>query len=566
MPPITKLDPDRAFIQQDTPTFAEIVARIAPDDSLSPTRRRDMISGLRRISKALGRDPGDVPADSRWLQPRLGKITPAAQGLSKKAWQNALSDARSALVHCGIVEARGRAAHINDLDPCWHRLWRMVLDANDKTLAPALCRFVHFLNQLGVAPDEVGQEHHLGFLEALRVNEISKSPETAHRAAVNGWNLAVKRLPEWPRQTLTVEDRRKIVRLPRETYPPGFGADLDRFLNNLAAPDPFSVEGPMTPRSPATINQYRAMIERFAGYTVAAGIDPNSMSSLAKLTEPETVKTGLRHMMAQNEGKSSIGIDETAALLALVGRRHVRHPAPVQAELDHISSRVAVPRNKGLTQKNRERLSVLRNPAIQRKLLNLPATLIRRSQTCDKPYTAALMREDAVALAILFFCPIRRKNLVTLDLGQHLHRPGDGRVFLRFEDAEVKNGQSIEFELPGEVAIMIDRHVAKRSPTLCPPGTPWLFPRRDGTGPMDLSTMGSRLTKRLRAEIGIDMNLHLFRHFGAMLYLEAHPGQYEVVRRLLGHKELSQTLNAYVGFEAGTATRLFADTVMAARR
>jgi integrase len=82
---------------------------------------------------------------------------------------------------------------------------------------------------------------------------------------------------------------------------------------------------------------------------------------------------------------------------------------------------------------------------------------------------------------------------------------------------------------------------------------------------MDLSTMGSRLTKRLRAEIGIDMNLHLFRHFGAMLYLEAHPGQYEVVRRLLGHRELSQTLNAYVGFEAGTATRLFAETVMAAR-
>lgn len=562
---LSRINPEPGFSQKGTPSFAEIADRIAADDALSPTRRRDMISGLRRVSKALGRNPGDVPADSRWMQPRLSKIAPAAQGLTKKAWQNALSDARSALVHCGMVEARQRAAHIDDLDPHWHRLWRLVLDAKDKTLPTALCRFVHFLNRLGIAPDKVGQEHATAYLEGLRDNEISKSPETAYRTALNGWNLAVKRLPEWPRQTLTVEDRRKIVRLPLETYPPGFAADLDRFLSSLAAPDPFSEDGPTTPRSATTIKQYRALLERFAGYSVAAGIDPDSISNLAALTMPETVKTGLRHMLAQNGGKSSIGISETAALLASVGRRHAKHLAPEQAELDHIASRVALPRNKGLTKKNRERLSVLRNPAIQRKLLNLPSTLIRRSQTCNQLYKAALMREDAVALAILFFCPIRRRNLVTLHLDQHLHRPGDGRVFLRFEDREVKNGQCIEFELPGEVANMIDRHVAKRSPTLCPPGTPWLFPRRDGSGPMDLSTMGSRLAKRLRTEIGIDMNMHLFRHFGAMLYLEAHPGQYEVVRRLLGHKELSQTLNAYVGFESGTATRLFAETVTAAR-
>jgi hypothetical protein len=46
-----------------------------------------------------------------------------------------------------------------------------------------------------------------------------------------------------------------------------------------------------------------------------------------------------------------------------------------------------------------------------------------------------------------------------------------------------------------------------------------------------------------------------------MIWLEANPGHYEVARRLLGHAELSSTLNAYVGFEAGTATRLFAGLV-----
>ena len=62
------------------------------------------------------------------------------------------------------------------------------------------------------------------------------------------------------------------------------------------------------------------------------------------------------------------------------------------------------------------------------------------------------------------------------------------------------------------------------------------------------------------------MNAHLFRHLAAMLFLDAHPGAYEATRRLLGHTQLSSTLNAYAGFEAGTATRLFAEVIDAARR
>ena len=61
------------------------------------------------------------------------------------------------------------------------------------------------------------------------------------------------------------------------------------------------------------------------------------------------------------------------------------------------------------------------------------------------------------------------------------------------------------------------------------------------------------------------MNVHLFRHLAAFNWLNAHPGHYEVARRLLGHAELSSTLNAYSGFEAGTATRLFSDLIEASR-
>ena len=134
-----------------------------------------------------------------------------------------------------------------------------------------------------------------------------------------------------------------------------------------------------------------------------------------------------------------------------------------------------------------------------------------------------------------------------------------------FQEFEVKNRRRLEFELPRHVAAMIDRHVAKRSPTLCPAGTPWLFPLRDGSRHMAPTDLSARIRTRLKRELGAEINAHLFRHFAAMIWLEANPGQYEVVRRLLGHAALSRTLDLYAGFEAGTATRLFSALVAGSR-
>lgn len=69
------------------------------------------------------------------------------------------------------------------------------------------------------------------------------------------------------------------------------------------------------------------------------------------------------------------------------------------------------------------------------------------------------------------------------------------------------------------------------------------------------------MSKVIRRETGIEINMHLFRHLAAWIWLEENPGSYEPLRRLLGHAELSSTLNAYAGFEAGTATSLFADLI-----
>jgi integrase len=253
-------------------------------------------------------------------------------------------------------------------------------------------------------------------------------------------------------------------------------------------------------------------------------------------------------------------------VLKVVAKRHVRVDEATLKRLERMDARLAVKSDPGMTAKNRERLRPLEDPATLRRLLQLPPRLFDRSIGKREPLGAALAQEEAVAMAILVHCPIRCANLTGIHLERNLRRPRDGRVFLVFGPDEVKNGRDIEFELPRAVAEMIDLHLATRSPRLCPPGTPWLFPRRDGCAPMARSRLSTRVKARILRETGLVVNVHLFRHLACWIWLDANPGQYEVARRLLGHSALSTTLNAYAGFEAGTATRLFAEAVEAARR
>jgi integrase len=555
---------DTAFVQPGTPMLSDVMREVEVDPGLSRDRRRDILSGLRRMAKALGRRPEDVPADARWLQPRLERIAPASLGISPKSWSNLLSDARAGLVLHGVVARRiSRKA---DLSPEWSRLWGIVLASGDPTLTRTLSRFVHFLNRLGVEPEEVTTEHAEAYRDALEMNEISRPPDDAHRKTVTTWNLAVERVPDWPRRKFSLPSRSRTFTLGVEAFPIAFGRDLDRYLDGLLSPDPFDPEAVAVPLRPASVKQYRSQLLRFASALVHAGEPAGEIDGLAALVTVERVETGLRWMLKRTDERPSTGVSDMINVLKIVAKRHVRVDEVSQMRLDRMDARLATKSDPSLTVKNRERLRPLEDPATLRRLLLLPRQLFDRSIRERERLAAALAQEEAIAMAILIHCPIRRGNLTAIHLERNLQRPGDGRVFLVFGADEVKNGRDIEFELPRAVVDMIDAHLSTRSPRLCRRGTPWLFPRRDGDGPTSPTYLATRVKARILRETGLVMNMHLFRHLACKILLDAKPGHYEVARRLLGHSSLSTTLNAYAGFEAGTATRLFAEAVDAATR
>lgn len=561
-----RLDPkdiDRGFLHADCLMFADLLLKLEIETGLTPTRVRDMASALRRVSKALGRPPADVPCDPRWLQPRLKKVSAAAIGLSPKAWQNVVSDARGAMAHFGIVNRRyGRRA---DMTPEWSALWAAVLASNDPSLPAPLSGFVHFLSRLGVAPGDVSEGHALDYKQGLEDNEISRSPDRAYRAAVNGWNLAGKRLVDWPQHKLPLPSRQKYVRLPNGVLPGSFTADLETYLFGLGHVDLLDEGTRSRALRPSSIKLYRELLLRFAAEAVNGGVDPAEISGLAALVTPATVKSGLKSMLAKHDGKTCRSIAQTGVLLTSVANAFNVSDADLH-QVKVMAKKVSLPRQTGMTAKNMSRLRVLQNEDKVRALINLPDVIFARRYEGQQSHRPALAREDALAIAIITHFPIRVQNLSTIHLERNIQRPGDGRAYLVFPAGEIKNEIPLEFEIPKDLLRMIDVHLSKRCPTLCPPGTPWLFPRRDGSAAIGSSELGARVSRRVLKEIGLEVNAHLYRHLAVMLLLDAHPGSYESASRLLGHTASSHTISVYSGMETRTAAKVFSDIVTSKKR
>lgn len=182
----------------------------------------------------------------------------------------------------------------------------------------------------------------------------------------------------------------------------------------------------------------------------------------------------------------------------------------------------------------------------------------------------ALAAQTALVIELLFFVPIRRRNLVSLNLNRHVRYQFDGRqkmIFIHIPADEVKNHVPLDFELPIETVELWEAYLERYRPRLLVGADAgWLFPGGKPGEHKAAEQMGRNLSAFVRREVGLEFNLHLFRHAAAKLFLEEHPGNYEGLRRTLAHKKMETTANFYAGLETGQATRHFDNTVLTRRR
>jgi integrase len=187
----------------------------------------------------------------------------------------------------------------------------------------------------------------------------------------------------------------------------------------------------------------------------------------------------------------------------------------------------------------------------------------------QKPgHNDAVRAQTAIAIALQLVAPLRAKNLAGLRLDRHLvrSRPGPSAVMhLVIAAGEVKNKKPLEFQLPPDVVRALELYLKRFRPLLVTDGSKYLFPARRG-GAKTPAQLAGQIKRAIKIGTGLTMNVHLFRHACAFLFLKAHPGEYETVRLLLGHSSLAVTVRAYCGFERDDAVRRYDDLLDGYRR
>lgn len=190
------------------------------------------------------------------------------------------------------------------------------------------------------------------------------------------------------------------------------------------------------------------------------------------------------------------------------------------------------------------RLIPLFDPSVRSKLLNLPLKVAHELRTVKAPTVRQAQRmQMAAALDTLLHVPMRIRNLSELDLSSTIIPPVAGSIGcwrISIPACEVKNQWAIDAQLGEEVGAILDRYVTVFRPVLMRGPTSALFVGQRGARkqPPNLS---KQLAGFVRREIGVIIHAHLMRHPAAHLYLLANPGDYETVRRLLGHKKIETT-------------------------
>ena len=154
--------------------------------------------------------------------------------------------------------------------------------------------------------------------------------------------------------------------------------------------------------------------------------------------------------------------------------------------------------------------------------------------------------------------PIRLANLATLEFDRTYirnRRDGSRQAYLMLEPGEVKNSISLKFDLPEQTVEIID-HTSINSTANSFGSNASCSHGRKGSSKASCM-LSDQISKRLFEVLGLRIHVHLFRHLAAKIYLDRHPGAFEFVRQLLGHKSIETTMRFYAEFNRSDAARRY---------
>jgi integrase len=439
-------------------------------------------------------------------------------------------------------------------------VWQTYYEAlGTKRLRNGLSGFIRYCNDHGISPDEVGDEIVHTYYLYLEAEGARSKPKDVYRSTCRLWNEVRPNMEGCNLKTLKLPDhRRPPWTVPWSELNSAFRTDVDAYLAWLSGRDLLAESPPPRYLKPTTLELRRKQIHGLVSAAIEAGIDSEQIQSLADLVEPSVVRQSLNHFLERYGDEPTVYIQGLAGTVVAIARHWVRVDQELLDKLIEFRRRLGLCSQSGLTEKNRDTLRQFESPANIQKLLQLPERLVQTVARCKTAQRQAVQIQIALAVEILLLAPMRIGNLVALRLDRHIQRPNGrkGRVFIVLDESETKNEVAQEYPLPPVAVKLLDLYLDSYRPGLVGGDNPWLFPGPTGNH-KNASTLAGQIQQSIKRETGLSMTPHQFRHLSAKLYLDASPGSYETVRRVLGHKNIKNTVNFYAGMETRAAVEQY---------
>jgi integrase len=536
------------------PSLLDVIAAIERAPDLSEQRRRHWDCSLRQMANWVDRPASVIPARWQAAQLLFGQLHHARVGVTAKTLANHRSNAKAALVwfrkdhnvpRYGVPLTAEWEKFRNGLnDRVRQRLYNLMRDSAGRGIKPSAIDDSRF--------DEYWR--HRAETTKLATND------TARRFMIRPWNSAASSSRVGPLRQLS-EPPIKVAKPAWDEFPEGFRGGVDEYCAGLAKLHRSLGGKRIQPCSPRTIVTRRAEIVAMARMAVRLGEPIENLSSLTALLRPDIVEQVIDTYWQKN------GVEPTTATIDLGWKllRMARETCCLdQASLDRleeISDALEQHRREGMTPKNLQLIRQVLTDGVWNEVVSLPNVLMQQARECKDhaPIKAGISAQLAAAIGILTFAPIRLSNLVGIELGRNLIKPGGPNTpyWLVFPHYDVKNRVDLNFKFDQLLTNLIDEYVDEFRPALLRgANSSWLFPGEDGRQKTGLM-FSKQMTVRIQKAIGLRITPHQFRHAAAAIYLKHRPGEYETVRRLLGHRDIMTTVRFYCGLQTMQATEQF---------
>ena len=542
------------------PTFVDAIGLIEKAEDLSTATRTHWACSLRQIAKALDKPLEVIPARYSAIKNHLHQLHHAPLGLTAKTLANHRSNAKAGLLW--LAKERSVPRHGMRLSPEWERLYAQLGDVQTRYRLSPLMRYCSARSIPPEAVDEAVIDEYFVY----RSREMARSSHAvSRRVLARLWNAQIGIVEEWPCHRLVEPPVKARTELTWRDFPSGLRNEVERYLAGLGQLRRSRSGQRLRPCKPATIASRRREILLVAKRAVSLGTPIEALSSLATLLNPEVVEKVLGSYWDQNGEIPKTFTIELGCHLLAVARTTRCVGEQALGRLDELRGTLEQHRQSGLTEKNTVLIRQVLTEGVWSRVVNLPEQLMAkaRSRLDQAPIAAGVLAQIAVAVAILTVAPIRSGNLTKIRLDTNLVKPGGPKsnYWLVFPDYDVKNRVKLEFPLDEILTTLIDEYVHEFRPAMLRGrNEDWLFPGQRGGAKQSLS-FGTQIVNKIYKATGLRVTIHQFRHAAGALLLKKYPGNYELVRRVLGHRNITTTINSYCGLENIQASEIFGELV-----